>query len=155
MNRILMGLLISLTLVILFQSETLGCVCVSLSNISLESEIRSQVKTATAVFAGEVTVVRMGEDHTYADMKVSEFWKGDFSEDVTVATDFSSCSFKFEKGKGYLLFGVMVKGYLNIGGCFYNGELSRRTDELSILGKGKVPPKSRKKLWSSSYRYRT
>src|SRR5437588_12362105 len=122
MNRIVFWFFVSLNLVI-FSHASFGCGCVTLSNVSLKSEILSQVKTATAVFAGEVTAVRMVDDRTYAEMKVSEFWKGDFSEDVTVATDFSSCSFNFEKGKTYLLFGVMVKGYLNIGGCFYNGEL--------------------------------
>jgi hypothetical protein len=140
---------LALVFVVLFsfpQIKALACVCVSMGE-SLEQQIKSQLKNDKAVFVGKL--ISINDESERGDrlvkFQVKQFWKGELTEEITVATENerNSCAYPFEKGKSYLIFADTYNGKLYTGGCLPDREISRAAEELKILGEGKKPKKNK------------
>jgi hypothetical protein len=132
-------------LLILFQVDIFACRCVIDPNQTLEQKINANLKTAKAVFSGEVVEIYssfFGQDppkqNILVRIKVEESWKEILPEEINIVTNISSCGYRFEKGKSYLVFAYSSDEYnLSTAKCLLNKELENAADELKILGKGK------------------
>ena len=104
------------------------------------------MKDARAVFSGRVLEIndKPQSREVFVKIKVEKSWKGNFFEEATVTTERSptECGYPFEVGKSYLVYANgSDESNLITGLCLRNTELQKATDELKILGKGKVPRK--------------
>lgn len=136
-------LFVSISLVAIFiltQVNVLACRCVIDPNQTLEQKITTNLETAKAVFSGkvvEITASRNSQD-ILVKIIVEESWKEILPEEITVVTDSSSCGYRFEKGRSYLVFAKSSDEYgLSTSKCLSNSELENAAQELKILGKGK------------------
>lgn len=131
------------------QTKVLACSCPQV--VSLEQNIRWQLKNDKAVFVGKLIEIK--DKLYYGDrlikFQVEQIWKGALSDEITVATEnvTNSCAYPFEEGKSYLIFAVSSdRDILMTGGCLPNREVSRATEELKILGKGTKPKKAKSQM---------
>lgn len=90
---------------------------------------------ATAVFAGTLTSVNQVE----ATFKVSQFWKGNLSQNFVLRNERSnSCFLVFDAssvGKEFLVYVYGDRAYL----CSRTGLLSNAGEDLAVLGTGVLP----------------
>ena len=127
-------------LLILIQVEALACRCVVNQDQTLEQKINANLKTAKAVFSGEVVEITTtpNSQDIFVKIRVEESWKEILPEEMYIATDNSSCGYRFEKGKNYLVFAKSSDEYgLSTAKCLSNKELENAAEELKILGEGK------------------
>ncbi|HXG86613.1 MAG TPA: hypothetical protein VNI84_21525 [Pyrinomonadaceae bacterium] len=140
MKKFLFVLISFATIFILTQSNVFACRCVTDPNQNLDQKINDDFETAKAVFSGKVIEVipsRINQE-ILVKISVEESWKENLPEEITVATDNSSCGYRFEKGKSYLVFAKSFDEYnLSTSKCVGNRELTTATKELKILGKGR------------------
>lgn len=104
---------------------------------------------ADAVFAGKVTAIETpllnritgsGDIHqvTFA---VSEVWKGEVPQEITLSTAASSaaCGYEFASGSEYLVYAGETRDGLSTGLCSRTQPLSAATEDLDALGAGAAP----------------
>ncbi len=132
-------------LLMFLQIDALACRCVVDPDQTLEQNINAHLKNAKAVFSGEVREIYpffFGQNIPGKDIlvkiRVDESWKEILPEEINIVTDNSSCGYRFEKGKSYLVFANSSDEYdLTTAKCLPNKELENATEELRILGEGK------------------
>ncbi|HEY2867008.1 MAG TPA: hypothetical protein VGJ02_07945, partial [Pyrinomonadaceae bacterium] len=81
---------------------------------------------------------------------VDRYWKGIDDGEISIVSDetrnsdgtrSSSDEYYFEKGKTYLVFARMVKGFLKTSECSFTRRDDQIEEILPLLGEGKKPPK--------------
>ncbi|NGZ76989.1 hypothetical protein [Saccharibacillus alkalitolerans] len=115
-----------------------ACSCI------IPDNARAAMEKSAAVFAGtveSVKTVRKGSEAYYkAEMKADESWKGVDEANVTVYSDFGSCSFGFETGKRYLIYAYDNQERLDVINCGRSGKLMPDNEmaaaDLKELGTG-------------------
>jgi hypothetical protein len=131
--------------VLLSTKGAVACSCLR-PPINTEENLRTAVATsfreANAVFSGEVIEM----DGLIVKFKVEKAWEGNVKDEVSIATGAvksedgfllsSTCDYKFELGKKYLVFANGSKGKLKASKCSWTGILGERerfTNELERL----------------------
>jgi len=113
--------------------------------MSLEDQISGALKADDPVFIGRITgIVESGGDREVT-FRVSEFWSSNIPETFVVLTAAltSSCRYPFQEGNSYLIFSRYWEGKPRAGLCLITRELGKASNELKILGKGKIPQKKK------------
>lgn len=126
---------LALMAILLSTEGAVACSCLR-PPINTEEKLRTAVATslreANAVFSGEVIEM----DSLIIKFKVEKAWKGDVKDEVSIATGAvksedgfflsSTCDYKFELGKKYLIFANSSKGKLKASKCSWTGILGER-----------------------------
>lgn len=125
--------------------ETFACGCVGDPNQTFEHKIKWNLKKSKAVFTGKVIeITRNSENYGFTTkLKVEKSWKDFRPEEIIIVGDGSSCEYHFTIGKEYLVYAYEWENKLQTDSCLGNKEISKATEELKILGKGKRPLKSK------------
>jgi len=125
--------------VIVENKPAYGCSCMMPESATVESD------RATAVFAGEVTEkTLMGEQHYgdyHIDFAVSEIWKGDISNTIslTTANNSAACGFNFEAGETYLVYTYGDTTDMQVASCGRTSLLENAAEDIAELGNGAPP----------------
>lgn len=107
-------------------------------------DVPSALRTADAVFTGEVVSVRtisVGRGDMRRQVKrvrlwVNLSWKGVDNGSISVITGMgdADCGFDFRRGESYLVFASRADGGLNTGICGRTAELARAAADVRALG---------------------
>jgi hypothetical protein len=140
MKKITFSTLVFVALFVFMQMKALACSCPDMGG-TMKQKINWRLKDDKAIFVGKLISINdeSADGDRLIKFQVERFWKGALTEEITIATenDRSSCAYPFEKEKTYLIFVNTYNDKLYTGGCIPNREISRATEELKILGKGK------------------
>lgn len=104
---------------------------------------------ADAVFAGRVTAIDTpllsritGSGNVrQVTFAVSDVWKGEVPQEITLSTAASSaaCGYEFDQGDDYLVYAGESRDGLSTGLCSRTQPLSTATEDLRALGSGTAP----------------
>ena len=140
MRKFIFFLVNVFALLILFQVDALACRCVVDPDQTLEQRINANLKTAKAVFSGEVVEINTSSfsQDILVKIRIEESWKEILPEEINIVTDSSSCGYRFENGRSYLVFANSSDMYgLSTAKCLPNKELENAAEELKMLGESK------------------
>jgi hypothetical protein len=134
MSKTINTFLCSVALLLLSVESGFACTCVEPSNIE-------SFKLADAVFFGKA--VNVGYFRSGTAFRVERAWKGVSISEVTVLTNpnVSSCGFRFEEGKSYVVYARKGSdGEYHTGSCTGTANVSSDGEQLAYLqGKATLP----------------
>ena len=100
----------------------------------LELTVSQRLKSATAVFTGEVLAVGPVEHFLETRFKVLEIFKGTVATELRVSTNSNSAETpRFEPGRTYLVFAHSHDGRLMAGACAGTVEIQYAKQAISKL----------------------
>lgn len=131
------------------RDNAFACPCSDGANWENPGEARKfldkEFSDAVMVFSGEVITL----NRLKIRIKAEKFWKGDVKEEVTLATgtriiprknrndenliSISTCDYRFEVGKKYLVFAKNIDGELGSRRCSGTSLLSDSSETVSYL----------------------
>lgn len=142
----ILGLAIAFLLFNSIQSYACSCALPD-PKLSLDEKIQQSLKNTEAVFSGEViNIEKASEFALKITIRIEDVWKGDLPEVTTLITGIGKgdCGFSFETERTYLIYanGNLKKNSLTVGICSRTNVLAQASEDLKVLGKGKLPKKS-------------
>jgi hypothetical protein len=110
---------------------------------TLKPQVVEARKQSRPVFSGEVVEVIADPQVPYLKVKfrVEKYWKGVLTTEMIVVTGRGGgdCGYRFEVGARYLIFAYGGDAKLETNICQRTKGLEEATEDLKLLGKGKVP----------------
>jgi hypothetical protein len=144
MKKIILSALLIFGLLIFIQIDVLGCTCdLPIPKRSLKQQVNKAWKSSNAVFSGRVLEITKQPQNFYVSVRllVVDSWKGNLSKEITITTGLGNgdCGYPFEVGESYLIYANgSDENKLSTGICHRTNNLLENSQDLKILGKGKL-----------------
>jgi hypothetical protein len=144
MKRITPKLFLFIAILSLNLIDSFGCTCIlTLKRMSLKQQINEARKKSTAVFMGQVLEITTDPNMPKTvKFQVHRSWKLVQTKEVFIMTGYGGgdCGFHFTVGVSYLVYAYGVDiNKLSTNICQRTANLKKVTEDVKILGTGKVP----------------
>ena len=127
-----------------------ACGCFQLNpNQTVRQAVSKARQSAKAIFSGKVVeVVREPYASTgyyvVVRFEVERSWKKVEANEITIISILTDCTYPFEIGESYLIYADdSGQGMLDTSVCSRTRKLKEAKEDLKLLGRGKVPKKSK------------
>jgi len=152
MKKLVLAMIIIGTVLMLNESEAQACSCdLPLGNLTLKELVKKAHKQSRAVFVGKVIEILRAPARYMVTVKfrVENSWKGPLAKEITLSTGRGGgdCGYQFEVGERYLVYAYgSDETTLATNICQRTSVATVVIEEIKLLGKGKLPSKSRSPL---------